>query len=100
MSKVVELAHKSDEEGWAGTIIKHARMIASQEQEGSDLVGFLIVGVYSDGRHSAGFRWDPERSPIPRRLMPAWMEEVVREEMVTDSAAQHAACAVLNQGPI
>jgi hypothetical protein len=71
-------------ENWRGKLIEHARQIAGYADQKSDLVGYVIIGLFSDGAHSAGARWDAERSPIPRRLLPAYIEEIVREEMIND----------------
>lgn len=71
-------------ENWRGKIINAARIIAEHGTHGSDLVGYVIVGLFDDGAHSIGFRWDPDRVPVPRRLMPAYIEELVRENLITD----------------
>lgn len=70
-------------ENWRGKLIEHARKIASYSGPKSDLVGYVIVGLYSDGGHASSVRWDRNRTPIPRRLMPSYVAEIVREEMVT-----------------
>lgn len=85
---------------WPGRLIANAKMVASYEKPGSALVGFMVIGFFSDGSHSSGVRWDAERSPVPRRMMPAYAAEIVREELVTIELAQQAAADVFNQGPI
>lgn len=87
-------------ENWAGKLITNAKKVAEYEAPGCDLVGYLVFGLFSDGSHSSGFRWDANRSPIPRRMMPAFIAEIVREELVTEELAQQAAADVFNQGPI
>jgi len=71
-------------ENWRGEIVRAARKIGEHGEPGSDLVGFVVVGLFSDGAHSIGLRWDPDRVPIPRRLMPVYVEELVREHLIID----------------
>jgi hypothetical protein len=78
------------EENWRGEIVDHARQVASYSEPGSDLVGFMVIGLFSDGSHAAGFRWDGDKSPIPRRLMPAYVAEIVREDLVTNTTIADA----------
>lgn len=70
-------------ENWRGKIMENARAVASFDQEGSELVGYLLLGIYSDGQSSFGFRYDAERCPIPRSLIPSWIAEIVRRDMIT-----------------
>jgi hypothetical protein len=87
-------------ESYPGRLIAHAKMVAGYEKPGSDLIGFMVIGFFSDGSHSSGVRWDVERSPVPRRMMPGYAAEIVREELLTIDLAQQAAVDVFNQGPI
>ena len=73
-------------ENWCGKIVDNARGIASYDREGSRLIGYFIVGLFSDGSHSSAWRYDPDLSPIPRRLLPAYVSEVIREDIITDPA--------------
>lgn len=73
-------------ENWRGKIMAHARSVASYEENGSELVGFLVIGFFSDGAHSLGWRWDANRSPIPRRLLPAYVADLIREDLITGPA--------------
>lgn len=80
----VRVIQRQDEgEDWRGTVIRNARTVADHATEDAPLVGYLLIGFYGDGCSSVGFRYDPERTPIPRALMPAWVEEVVRRDMLT-----------------
>lgn len=71
-----------DEISWRGALVRAAKMVAENDHSG-ELAGYFIAGIFSDGATSTGFRYDPERCPIPRALMPAWIEEIVRRDMVT-----------------
>lgn len=73
-------------ENWCGKIVDNARGIASHDQDGARLVGYVIMGLFSDGSHSTAWRYDPALSPIPRRLLPAYVAEVVREDLITEQA--------------
>jgi hypothetical protein len=62
-----------------------ARLLGSARNiaEMSDLAGYMVIGVTEDGAYRCWFRWDDERSPIPRTLMPTYTAEIVRREMLT-----------------
>lgn len=80
------LDRKTDDPGgenWCGKIVENARKMAGYDEEGARLVGYFIMGLYSDGTHSSAFRYDAKRSPIPRRLLPGYVAEVLREDMIT-----------------
>lgn len=70
-------------ENWRGKIVDNARKIAGYDEEDARLVGYFIMGLYSDGTHATAFRYDAKRSPIPRRLLPGYVAEVLREDMIT-----------------
>jgi hypothetical protein len=54
-----------DGENWRGKIIENAKGVADQATAEAPLVGYLVVGIYSDGCSSIGYRYDPETCPIP-----------------------------------
>jgi hypothetical protein len=85
------------DENWRGALITNAKAVASYDEPGSQLVGYLLVGFFSDGTVSTGYRWDAARTPIPRALMPAFVEEVVRRDMITSAEADEVACKVVNR---
>lgn len=80
---VLNREEREDGENWRGKIVQHARDIASYDKVGSELVGFLVIGFFSDGSHSIGFRVDKDKLPFPRRLLPAYVSELIREDVVT-----------------
>lgn len=65
-------------------MMRHARTISSWP----GLVGTIVIGVFEDSKTSVAFRWDDERSPVPRTLVPSWISEIVRREMVTGQEAE------------
>lgn len=76
-----------DGQDWRGSIVANARKVADVGTEDCPLVGYVVVGMFADGMTSVGFRHDPERCPIPRALMPAWIAEVFRRELIVEPEA-------------
>lgn len=74
-------------ENWRGEIVDHARRIAAMSEPGSELTGFMVVGVFSNGLNSFGFRLSPA-CPIPVTLWPAWISEIVRKRVVMGDEAE------------
>jgi hypothetical protein len=74
-------------ENWQGRIVTCARNIADYSEPGSELCGFVVLGLYSDGANAIGWRYDGKRSPIPRALLPAYVAEVIRTDLVTQVEA-------------
>ena len=77
-----------DGEDWRGGVVRAARTLGEHATEKAGLVGYLVVGMYADGMTAVGFRYDIDRCPIPRALMPSWLAEVVRRDMITDGEAR------------
>lgn len=61
-----------------GTLLEYAREIV--ESQGGGLTGFFVVGWDKDGLYSSGAR---VVGGIPQTLLPAWIAEVARRELVT-----------------
>lgn len=76
-----------DGDDWRGTILKAAKGVVSHATDEQPLVGYFIMGIFADGTTSTGFRYDPSRCVIPRALMPAWVAEVIRRDMITEPEA-------------
>lgn len=72
------------ENDMGATMMRHARQIS----QWPGLVGTMMVGVFDDGATSVAFRWNDESCPIPRSLLPSWMAEIVRRELITDIEAE------------
>lgn len=84
-------------DNWRGDIVRHAREIAGLGSPGSDLVGFVVIGLFSDGCSSLGYAWDKDRVPVPRTLLPAYVAEVIRRDLITSNEAESVACRVVNR---
>lgn len=83
-------------EHYAGLIVKHAREVASYHGAEAQLVGYFVLGVFSNGRASTAWRLDPDTSPVPRKLFPAYVTELMRESMITGPRANDEAVEVFN----
>lgn len=75
-----------DPENYRGVIVGHARSMAEQSESGSELAGFVVIGMYSDGRSSLGWRM-PDN--IPSCLAPAYVAELIRRDIVTGREAEY-----------
>lgn len=72
-----------DGEDWRGTVVRNARALGEFATEDAPLVGYILIGFYGNGESSVGFRYDDKLCHIPRSLMPAWVAELIRRDMVT-----------------
>lgn len=72
----------ADGEDWRGKIVSNARGVADQATDKAPLVGFVVLGFFADGGYSLGYRYDYENCPVPRTLIPAWVEDVLRRDMI------------------
>jgi len=77
---------KADEEpeNLRGALMRNAKLIASYGESGSALDGFILIGLFADGKRSLGFRM-PAR--IPRELLPAYVAEMIRTDAITGKEA-------------
>jgi hypothetical protein len=72
------------ENDMGATMMRHARGIS----QWPGMAGEIVIGVFADGSASVGFRWDDKESPVPRALVPSWIAEIVRREIITGIAAE------------
>lgn len=72
-----------DGEDWRGRLTLDSRDIGGLGTEDCPLVGYFVMGIFADGATSTGYRYDSARCPIPRTLMPTWIAEIVRRDMIT-----------------
>lgn len=72
-----------------GALLRNARAIADLATLAVPLVGYVLIGIYEDGATSVGFRYDHEnRNAIPRALLPAWVAEVIRRDIISAEEAR------------
>lgn len=96
--RILRRTTENNGENWRGTIVEHAKIIAEAATPECKLVGFLVLGMFSNGTISNGWRYD-HSSPgvLPRAVLPAYVSEIVRREMITGPEAQEAARVVFNR---
>lgn len=80
------------QEGKEAKLLELARFAADESEPGSTLEGFLIVAFYSDKCRNVLFDLDGDHG-IPRELVPAYVNELIRREVIT----QAEACDVVNR---
>lgn len=95
--RVLHCHQVSGRENYRGKLVDHARIIGDMDEPGSELVGFVLIGLFSDGKSTVGCRFDPTTSPIPRALLPAYVAEIIRRDLVTSAEAEEVACDVVNR---
>lgn len=71
-----------------GELMRHARRLAEMSEQSDPLVGHIVIGFYASGKSSVGCFYDGDTCPVPRALLPAWTEELVRRDLVTDPEAR------------
>lgn len=69
---------------WRGTICASARGIADIATDDEPLAGYIIIGMFAGGAASVGYRYDPAACHIPRALLPSWVAEVIRRDLITE----------------
>jgi hypothetical protein len=71
-------------ENWRGSLVRNARNIAGFASDDLPLAGYVVVGLFADGSASVAYRYDTTQSnSVPRSLIPAWIAEIIRREMIT-----------------
>lgn len=77
------MKESAGKENWCGEVVKSARKIAEFSEPGSELCGFVVIGLYADGMHAMGLRLDETRCHVPKMLMPAYIAEIIRRDFIT-----------------
>ena len=70
------------ENDMGATMMRHAREIG----QWPCLAGTIVIGVFEDGKTSVGIRWSDD-CPMPRSLVPSWIAEIVRRDLITAAEA-------------
>ena len=64
-------------------------MIAGYATDEAPLAGYIVLGMYADGRTAMGYRYDSDvPNIVPRALLPAWVAEVLRRDIIAESEAR------------
>lgn len=75
-------------EDWRGDIMSSARNVAEFATDENPLAGFVVLGIFKDGCSSLGWRYDPGTARIPRLLLPYWVSEMIRRDILTAGEAK------------
>lgn len=84
--RVIEGLTPLHEDDWRGDILRNARQIVEWSND-VPLVGYVVVGLFANGKTSTGWRYDGQKCPVPMSILPAWVAEVIRRDIVTQSEA-------------
>jgi hypothetical protein len=80
--------NKDGTENWAGALMETARTAVNHtDGESGPVVGFVVAAFYSDGSTWVDYRWGAE-SPINRALLPGYIAEVVRRDLLMEGEAR------------
>lgn len=80
--RVFPTALDDNNENLRGKLIGNAKAIAGYDGE---MDGYLVIGLWTDGARSLGFRIPPR---IPREMLPHYVAEIIRSDAVTDHEAE------------
>ena len=70
------------ENDMGATMMRHAREIG----QWPGMTGSIVIGVFDDGTTAVGIRWSDECA-VPKALVPSWMAEIVRRDLITSAKA-------------
>lgn len=71
-------------EDWRGLMIDQARKVAANFGP-DEVAGFVVIAWAADSSHSVGWRLD-ENSLLGRTMLPSWLSDVVRRELIETGA--------------
>ena len=74
---------------WRGALVRNAKAVAEMGTQADPLAGYVLVGIFRNGGVSVGYRYNSEEpNSIPRRLLPSFVAEVIREDMISGEKAR------------
>lgn len=79
---------KERDGGFSEAVVSHANRIAEFDEPSDPLVATLVIGLYEKGTASVGWRCDNRRIPVPLSLLPAWIGEIVRRDIIVEGEAR------------
>ncbi len=69
---------------WRGALVRNAKAVADMGTPENPLQGYVLLGIFDDGGVSFGYRYNFEATAsIPRRLLPAFVAECIREDLIS-----------------
>lgn len=72
------------EESLRGALLGSAKAVVGFDRPGATLDGFIVLGLFSDGTRSLGYRMPPR---IPREMLPGYVAEILRTDAITEKEA-------------
>lgn len=75
-------------EDWRGGLVTSARKVAEFASDDDPLAGYVVIGLFKSGMSSVGWRYDPDTAGVPRVLLPHWIAEIVRRDLITEREAR------------
>lgn len=66
---------------------RSGRILTEMSKDGSELIGHVTIGVYSDGTYSCGFKMPDDQPFMGPTLFCAFIKEVIEREMTGRLAA-------------
>jgi hypothetical protein len=90
-AEVRVLASKPGPDGkddWRGALVRNAKTVAEMGTDADPLAGYVLVGIFCNGGVSVGYRYNFDApNSIPRRLLPSFVAEVIREDLISGEKA-------------
>ncbi len=66
---------------------RSGRILAEMSEEGSELIGHVTIGIYSNGGYSCGFKMPTDQPFMGPTLFCAFIKEIIEREMTGQLAA-------------
>lgn len=76
-----------DHSGYLAMAARSGRILAEMSKDGSELIGHVSIGIYSDGSYSCGFKMPDDQPFMGPTLFCAFIKEVIEREMTGKLAA-------------
>lgn len=70
---------------WRGSLVANAKAMADCGDE--QITAYFAVVLYGDGRYRCAYRYDRETCPIPLTVMPTYLAEAIRRDVIIEPDA-------------
>jgi len=87
MTALSVIATGYDEGSPEARAARSGRAIAEYSEEGSELVGHVTIGIYSDGRYSCGYNMPENHAFLGSTMFCAMVKEIIQRELTGKLAA-------------
>lgn len=75
-------------DGYLEMAARSGRILAEMSAEGSELIGHVTIGIYSDGTYSCGFKMPTDQPFMGPTLFCAFVKEIIERTMTGQLAAE------------